>query len=114
MAFGGGTDEEQKMRALLGQRLSAYVPEAVLRWHAEAVDAHASERAYEPGNSERFEAAVGFFDISGFSKLSHALHLKERAEMGDIVPGKGRFPTPVFAVDKAGTPLGRLFPSGTS
>ena len=80
MAFGGGTDEEQKMRALLGQRLSAYVPEAVLRWHAEAVDAHASERAYEPGNSERFEAAVGFFDISGFSKLSHAVHLKERAD----------------------------------
>ena len=90
MAFGGGTDEEQKMRALLGQRLSAYVPEAVLRWHAEAVDAHASERAYEPGNSERFEAAVGFFDISGFSKLSHALHLKERAEEESRQRSSGR------------------------
>ena len=28
--------------------------------------------------------------------------------MGDIVPGKGRYSTPAFAVDKAGAPLGRL------
>jgi len=35
-------------------------------------------------------------------------HLKERLEMGDLVPGKGRYATAVFAVDKPGQALGRL------
>ena len=35
-------------------------------------------------------------------------HLKERLEMGDLVPGRGRYATAVFAVDQPGLPLGRL------
>ncbi len=35
-------------------------------------------------------------------------HLRERLEMGDIIPGRGRYATAVFCVDKPGAPLGRL------
>ena len=35
-------------------------------------------------------------------------HLKERLEMGDLVAGKGRYATAVFAVGKPGLPLVRL------
>jgi hypothetical protein len=84
---------------VLTELLCAYVPDVVLIRHAKEAAGQEVTNA-----ADSFEGAVGFFDISGFSKLSHELHVDERTKRGSFkLPSPANRKGSIGAFDSAST-----------